>query len=299
MATLLVLILATVASNTINASPLPTVSSTPAPTQTGLLPVYAGISTPSRSPVLAATGVPHAHKGDNSPFPAFDASQYPRHNFTGHHGNNIHHHCEHGNRTVDRIIKDLNDIRHRKNATHHVNGTHCRNDTDSHQPVSSGHAKLAFPNGDHQKIGEARCLQEKGYPFLELTGRDIDTEAVPNYVSILEKNASSSSSPSMTVKAEKVKRDTINSGEGYLASVAYSKPVIQRDVNAKHTPASVQYMGSIHKHAPPSRDQDEHIPASIKYMEYYKKHAPTDRTEFAKRGEEDNDGLTSWAFLSL
>ena len=133
---------------------------------------------------------------------------------------------------------------------------------------------------------------------MELSGRNIDTKVVPEYVRILKKDASSSSLPSMTVKAKKVKRDPINSGEDYLASVVYSKFVVQRDVNDKHVPASVRYVEYVHKHAPPPREQDEYIPASVKYMEYYKKHAPTDRTEFAKHGEEDNDGLISWEFLS-
>ena len=129
MAMLLVLILATVASDTINASPLPAASSTPTLMETGRLLAYTGINTPYQSPVLTATGVPDTRKGNDSPFPTFDASQYPSYNFTSHHGDNTHHYCEHENGTVDRITKDLDDVRPRKNSTHHLNGTHCRNDT--------------------------------------------------------------------------------------------------------------------------------------------------------------------------
>jgi hypothetical protein len=126
---------------------------------------------------------------------------------------------------------------------------------------------------------------------MELTGRDIDIEAIPNHVAQLKRQAQSAE-----VRAEKLKRDNLH--EDYPASVKYARYAAQRDVNDKHIPASVRYMEYVHKHAPPPREQDEHIPASVKYMEYYKKHAPLERTEFAKRGEEDNDGLTSWEFLS-
>ena len=50
-------------------------------------------------------------------------------------------------------------------------------------------------------------------------------------------------------------------------------------------------------------EDDEDIPASVKYMEYDDKRAtstssPDVRIETSKRGEEDDDGLTSWEFLS-
>ncbi|KAK3170109.1 hypothetical protein OEA41_009495 [Lepraria neglecta] len=163
---------------------------------------------------------------------------------------------------------------HDKNGTHHRhNGTHWH-DGKPHHPSASGHAKLPYPDGDHQGKNDTRRLHEGGYPFAELIGRDIDDETVPRYMEELEKYAVSPSSSSSEVKAEKAKCD----------------------IDDEHDQASVKYMEF-------TDEDDEDIPASVEYMEYDDKRAtspssPDVRIETSKRGEEDDDGLTSWELLS-
>lgn len=275
MATLLVLILATLGSGTTNASPLLAAGSAPTLTQTGLLPAYTGNGSPLQPSNPATTGFLDTHTGKRSPCPAFNARQYPRHNFTEHHENRTHHHCEHWNRTVDGILRILDGERHHdKNGTHHrYSGTHCH-DRKPHHPSTSGHAKLLFPDGDrdHQEKNDTRRLHESGYTFVELISRDVDDEAVPRYMEELEKHAVSPSSSSSEVKPDKAKRD----------------------IDDEHVPASVKYM---------EFTDEEDIPAQVKYMEYDDQRAtppssPDVRIETSKRGEEDDDGLTSWELLS-
>ena len=275
MATLLILILATLESGTSNANPLPAASSTPTLTQTCLLPAYTGNDSPLQLPVPTATGLLHPHKNNVSRYPAFNASQYLRHNFTGHHRNHTYDHCEHENRTVDGILRLLDgETHHDKNRTHHRhNGIHCY-DGKPHHPSASGRVKLPYPDGDHRRKKDMRRLHEGGYPFAELIGRDIDDGAVPRYMEELENHAVSPSSPSSEAKAEKAKLD----------------------IDDEHVPASVKYMEI-------TDEEGEDLPASVKYMEYDDKRAtspsfPDVRIEISKRGEEDDDGLTSWELLS-
>ena len=247
---------------------------TPTLTQTSLLPAYTGNDSLIQLPVPTATGLLHPHKGNVSPYLAFNVSQYPRHNFTGHHRNHTHDHCEHENRTVDGILRILGGERHHdKNGAHHrYNGTHCH-DGKPHHPSASGHAKLPYPDGDLQGKKDTRRLHEGGYPFAELIGRDIDDGAVTRYMEELENHAVSPSSSS-EVKAEKAKRD----------------------IDDEHVLASVKYMEF-------TDEDDEDIPASVKYMEYDDRRttsssSPDVRIETSKRGEEDDDGLASWELLS-